>query len=281
MTKRPGKRGFTLIELLVVIAILSLLMSILLPSLSRARRVAQRTVCASNVRQLAMANLGYSAENRGYFVPAAEDMLTIGGNRKRWHGERQSSGESVDPVANTFDPALSPLAGFIDRGGLVKMCPSFKRGVLVDGFEAGTGGYGYNQYYIGGRYDSTKYSRSVRGDGPKACQQSARQADVSQPSRTVMFTDAAIAQRSGVIEYSFCEPPYAPNPYGGAAEPLAPTIQFRHDDWCSVAWVDGHVDAQRMTFSAAYGAYGVSISDAIELGFGWFGPNSNELFDLK
>jgi prepilin-type N-terminal cleavage/methylation domain-containing protein/prepilin-type processing-associated H-X9-DG protein len=61
-------RGFTLIELLVVIAIIALLMSILLPSLRRAKMQAKAAVCMSNLRQWAAVFLMYSNDNEGYFT---------------------------------------------------------------------------------------------------------------------------------------------------------------------------------------------------------------------
>ena len=66
---RPGKcsrlQGFTLIELLVVISIIALLLSILLPSLNRAREAGRRAVCMSNLKSLTTAWILYAEDNTG------------------------------------------------------------------------------------------------------------------------------------------------------------------------------------------------------------------------
>lgn len=56
---------FTLIELLVVISIMSILMSILLPSLSDARGAAKTSVCMSNTKQLALSYTIYTDDHKG------------------------------------------------------------------------------------------------------------------------------------------------------------------------------------------------------------------------
>lgn len=61
------KKGFTLIELLVVIAIIALLVSILLPSLQRARELAKRSMCAVNLNSAGKALVLYQAESKDRF----------------------------------------------------------------------------------------------------------------------------------------------------------------------------------------------------------------------
>ncbi|MGC4030133.1 MAG: prepilin-type N-terminal cleavage/methylation domain-containing protein [Tepidisphaeraceae bacterium] len=63
--RHPRHAGFTLVELLVVIGIIGLLISILLPTLGRARDSAKRIVCQSNMRTLGQCLSMYALENKG------------------------------------------------------------------------------------------------------------------------------------------------------------------------------------------------------------------------
>lgn len=65
-------RGFTLIELLVVIAIIALLMSILMPALSKAKEQGKRVVCLNNIKQLTAAWIMYADDNADRLVNGSQ-----------------------------------------------------------------------------------------------------------------------------------------------------------------------------------------------------------------
>lgn len=275
-TDLPGttrQAGFTLIELLVVISVIALLVGILLPALGSARESGRGAVCLSNLRQLTTADNAYAEDFAGYYVPAAVDIYED--NLQRWHGKRKAaSSGTIDD--QTFDPAQGPMASYIGQTGEIRTCPSFDRYFddTTPGFETGCGGYGYNSAYIGGRND-------LFGTNPKSAKHTARADEVTLPTRTVMFTDAAfyklVSGSARIIEYSFAESPLIQQfPQVEPTQWHAPSIHFRHKGQAHTAWADGHVTGETMEYTNP------QFEDFYtRLGFGWFGPKSNELFDLE
>ena len=100
------RRGFTLIELLVVVAIIALLIAILLPSLSRARELANRSACAANARGVMQSCVVYAAENNDLFPLV---VIPTNGNGTTYLLANDASGPSggVSTSATTADDALS------------------------------------------------------------------------------------------------------------------------------------------------------------------------------
>ena len=258
--RRTSRAAFTLIELLVAVSIIAILLAVLMPGLGRARRQAGAAVCASNLRQIIMANAMYAENNNGRYCPGAADMR--GGNRHRWHGTRSNGN-------GPFDAARGPLTPYLTSDGRIRSCPSF--GQYARRFEAGNGGYGYNNAFIGTELVETGPGLYVlRSD------RTGVQVDrVRRPAETLMFVDSAFVSNHELIEYSFAEPRFHPT-FGTRADP---SIHFRHARRANVGWCDGHVDAHRRTFTWSSGLY---LGDPARFDIGWSGQtDDNSLFDLR
>jgi prepilin-type N-terminal cleavage/methylation domain-containing protein/prepilin-type processing-associated H-X9-DG protein len=101
---RKRFKGFTLIELLVVIAIIALLISILLPSLSRARELSKRLVCGSNAKGIGTSAKIYSNENQEkWMVPPYKRAKIDAGGIDYLAGDKISQIGSEEPGEVGFD----------------------------------------------------------------------------------------------------------------------------------------------------------------------------------
>ena len=140
-SRRPG---FTIVELLVVLGAIGLLLALLLPALSAARRAARNMTCTAQQREIARGMLGRSADRGGYLplagmITVRDVMPPVNGlapllndaDRRRYDylkGTAFSSptGESMLPtelsVIKWLDNSGVPerdadVAGWLDQGG--------------------------------------------------------------------------------------------------------------------------------------------------------------------
>ncbi len=255
-TDREGRsrrttRGFTLIELLVVIAIIALLVGIMLPSLSAARRASKATVCLANLRRLSVSFALYRHQSGERFPPFR--LSTVNGatyvnehrrEKPRWQWFVSSDlGPPITPPHNSPGNWGDSVTRTMTNNYF--MCPS-----LAGEFDRDirNGAYGYNYQYLG---NSRTDSAAPRYDNFPVLDHRLRV-----PRQTVLVADSRGAgPEHGRHSYAL-DPPrlaveknatrFGPGPNDGAIQHSP--AEGRHDGRASVAFVDGH--AERLSIQA-------------------------------
>lgn len=122
MNQKPKNAAFTLIELLTVLMVLSALTMILVPALSKAKKVARAVISAANQRQITQANSAYAGENEEWFPESVATLgtsarwswrepMVLTGFQKRSPYHRRSVGDYLRdyiPAAKTLHCASAP-----------------------------------------------------------------------------------------------------------------------------------------------------------------------------
>jgi prepilin-type N-terminal cleavage/methylation domain-containing protein len=250
-TSNFRRQGFTLVELLIMLVVIAVLSLIGFGSLQKAVTAARIARSSQNLGQLAAANLLYVSDH-GTYAPADDRT-----NNKRWHGARKGG--------QAFAPEDGFLAPYLGKSRQITPCPLLT--AMIDGkesFETGTGGYGYNAQYIGGR-PGGKFDRT---SGQRIPEHPGR---VLHPAHTVMFATTAYARESGLQEYPYCEPPFWDFGSGPSGQRPSPTVHFRANGKALVAWCDGRVTAEPKNDRAVGANPHGGDADAADLG--WFGPD--------
>ena len=242
---RP-RPAFTLLELLVVIATIALLLSVVLPSLGRARDEGRGAHCLATLHNAAAAMTMYLDDNDGAFWPYYRDLPGPDGGRRWWFGFEPGGPPSNPHQANRLiDKSAGFLSAYLTGTADDFRCTAFPYGggKYFPKFSPPAGGYGYNTAALAG-FDQM----NPAGGGPHWIQAfDGRTADVFALADGLHF-DRLSYSGDPPLEQTFNEPAYVqwqdPALFGSNVGVNGGYAHFRHNGRAVVLFLDGHAAPQ-------------------------------------
>lgn len=217
------RSAFTLIEILVVIGIIGVLLSILLPSISRARRSAQSVACLSNLKQLGLATAMYLNEQKNYLPYPT----TTQGEDALWFN-------ALDPYLQRVDGGPNGRTGV--AGG--RNYKDYKQCWVYGGFEGGR--------FQGAQDDIKEFARTYKMNSHLRRNKPYRQArvtDVPEQTRFVYLGDATSLDDTGPVggQWESGQFSFEVNDKTQAGPSL------RHNNGANILFVDLHAENVQLT----------------------------------
>ena len=223
---RLARGAFTLVELLVVIGIISLLASIMVPSLAAAKSQARKTVCAVNLRHLNQAFMMYLTANDWEYFPYRQELPDLPGKQEGgtlWYWGFEPGGQLQPEGSRRIDVNRARLAPHFEADRHVQVCPEAEQVAAPFKPKFNLAGYGYaiNKCMLAGPDAKVRFDR------------------ITMASETVAWADsmqintwqAPASPANPMLEDWY----YLQNTRGFA------TFHFRHRKTCNAAFADASI----------------------------------------
>jgi prepilin-type N-terminal cleavage/methylation domain-containing protein/prepilin-type processing-associated H-X9-DG protein len=219
------RKGFTLIELLVVIAIIALLLAILMPALSKVKKVAQKVVCRTNIRSLTLGFRIFAESNNDKVFSYHSE-----GKQNLWLKQIQDNIGDIDKVR--YCPSTKLELSPPDNFGSAKRTWRW----YISASEPEYGSYGFNAWL---------YSTDGLGLGSEFERSAWKTANPANSASIPLFADSMWVDALP-RDTDTCPDGFDLDKGSTLGDEMWRFLLNRHKDEINIGFVDGHQEAVKL-----------------------------------